>query len=145
MGEDGGDLGDLAAHLGLELGDEGVGGAEGHGLVDLEVLLDVERCGCTLNADVVDVEVGAGGDGRGCGRGRFRRGRRWGRSGRRRRHRGGGAWTVAEAALVICSERWKVRVAGHAEGDVGEVVGAGAAECGHGRRRGRRRWRRARA
>ena len=42
VGEDGGDLGDLAAHLGFELGDEVVGVAEGHGFVDFEVLFDVE-------------------------------------------------------------------------------------------------------
>ena len=63
VSEDGGDLGDVAAHLGLELGDEGVGGAEGHGLVDLEMLLDVELMVVLLHADVVDIEVGAGGDG----------------------------------------------------------------------------------
>ena len=63
VGEDGGDLGDLAAHLRFELRDEGVGGAEGHGFVDLEMLLDVEGVVVLLNADVVDGEVGAGGDG----------------------------------------------------------------------------------
>ena len=63
MGEDGGDLGDLAAHLGLELGDEAMGGAEGHGFVDLEVLLDVELVVVLLDADVVDVQVRARGDG----------------------------------------------------------------------------------
>jgi hypothetical protein len=44
MGEDGGNLGDLAAHFGFELGDESVGGAEGHGLVDFEVLFYMKTC-----------------------------------------------------------------------------------------------------
>jgi len=38
VGEDGGDLGNLAAHLRFELSDEGVSGTEGHGIVDLERL-----------------------------------------------------------------------------------------------------------
>ena len=63
VGEDGGDLGDLATHLGFELGDEVVGDAEGHGLADFEVLLDVERLVVLLHADVVDSEVGTSGDG----------------------------------------------------------------------------------
>ena len=63
MGEDGGDLGDLAADVGLELGDESVGGAKGHGFVDFEVLLDVKGVVVLLDGDVVDGEVGAGGDG----------------------------------------------------------------------------------
>ena len=44
VGEDGGDLGDVAAHLGFELGDEGVGGAEGHSFVDFEVLFYMKTC-----------------------------------------------------------------------------------------------------
>ena len=126
VGEDGGDLGDLAADLGLELGDEVVGGAEGHGLVDFEVLLDVELVVVLLNADVVDGEVGAGGDGAdavvdafgaGCG--------------------GDGvdddvgagemARTAAVAAMRDLLGALEGEVAGHAEGDVGEVAGAGAA------------------
>ena len=47
VGEDGGDLGDFAANLGFKLGDEGVGSAEGHVLVDFEMLLDVKAGGCT--------------------------------------------------------------------------------------------------
>ena len=45
VGEDGADFGDVAADIGLELGDEVVGGAKGHVFVDLEVLLEMEgRC-----------------------------------------------------------------------------------------------------
>ena len=44
VGEDGGNLGDLAAHLGLELSDQRVGFAEGHCFVYFEMLLDVEGC-----------------------------------------------------------------------------------------------------
>ena len=81
VGEDGGDLGDLAAHLGFELGDEVVGGAEGHRLVDFEVLLDVEGVVVLLDADVVDGEVGAGGDGADAVVDAFGESRRWGWSG----------------------------------------------------------------
>src|ERR1700722_8402168 len=63
MGEDRGDLRELAAHLGFELGDQCVSSAESHGFVDLEVLLDVKLVVVLLNTDVVDGEVGAGGDG----------------------------------------------------------------------------------
>ena len=59
VGEDGGDLGDFAAHVGFERGDDVVGLAERHGLVDFEMLLDVQCAVVLLDADVVDGEVGA--------------------------------------------------------------------------------------
>ena len=126
MGEDGGDLGDFAAHLGFELGDEGVGGAEGHGLVDFQVLLDVESVVELLDADVVDGEVGAGGDGADAVVDAFGDG-------------GGGdgvdddvgsgemaldGFGGGEGDLLGALEG---EVARHAEGDVDEVAGAGAA------------------
>ena len=126
MGEDGGDLGDLAAHLGFELGDEGVGGAEGHGLVDFEVLLDVELVVVLLHADVVDGEVGAGGDGTDAVVDAFgERGDGDGvdddvGSGEMALDGGGGGHGDLLGAL-------EGEVARHAEGDVGEVAGAGAA------------------
>ena len=126
VGEDGGDLGDLAPHLGLELGDEAVGGAEGHGFVDLEVLLDVELVVVLLDADVVDGEVGAGGDGADAVVDAF--GARCGGdgvdddvgAGEVALDGGGGGHGDLLGAL-------EGEVAGHAEGDVGEVAGAGAA------------------
>ncbi len=126
VGEDGGDLGDFAAHLGLELGDEGVGGAEGHGLGDFEVLLDVELVVVLLHADVVNVEVGAGGDGAdavvdafGAGGGGDGVDDDVG-SGEMALDGGGGGHGDLFGAL-------EGEVARHAEGDVGEVAGAGAA------------------
>ena len=126
MGEDGGDLGDVAAHLGLELGDEAMGGAEGHGFVDLEVLLDMELVVVLLHADVVDVQVGARGDGADAVVDAF--GARCGGdgvdddvgAGEVALDGGGGGQGDLLGAL-------EGEVAGHAEGDVGEVAGAGAA------------------
>ncbi len=63
VGEQRGDAGDLALHLGLESSDDVVGLAQGHGFGDFEVLLDVEGAFVLPDADVVDGEVGAGGDG----------------------------------------------------------------------------------
>ena len=126
VGEDGGDLGDLAADLGLELGDEGVGGGERHGFVDFEVLLDVELMVELLHADVVDGEVGAGGDGADAVVDAFGEG-------------GGGDGVdddVGSGEMALDGVgggegdllgALEGEVAGHAEGDVGEVVGAGAA------------------
>ena len=126
MGEDGGDLGDLAAHVGFEVGDERVGCAERHGLVDFEVLLDVEGLVVLLDADVVDGEVGAGGDGADAVVDAFGEG-------------GGGDGVdddvgAGEMALDGVGGghgdllgALEGEVAGHAEGDVGEVAGAGAA------------------
>jgi hypothetical protein len=126
VGEDGGYLGDLAAHLGLELGDEGVGCAEGHGLVDLEVLLDVELVVVLLDADVVDGEVGASGDSADAVVHAFgARGDGDGvdddvGSGEVALDGGGSGHGDLLGAL-------EGEVARHAEGDVGEVAGAGAA------------------
>ncbi len=63
VGEDGGDFGDLAAHFGLELGDESVCAAEWHGLVDFQMLVYMQGATEFLHCYVVDGEVGAGGDG----------------------------------------------------------------------------------
>ncbi len=126
VGEDGGDLGDFAAHLGLELGDEGVGVAEGHGLVDFEVLLDVELVVVLLYADVVDGEVGAGGYGADAVVDAFGEGGGGDGvdddvgTGEMALDGGGGGGGDLLGAL-------EGEVAGHAEGDVGEVAGAGAA------------------
>jgi hypothetical protein len=128
VSEDGGNLGDLAAHLGLELGDEGVGGAEGHGFVDLEVLFDVEGVVVLLDADVVDGEVGAGGYGADAVVDAFSAG-------------GGGDGVDDDVgAREVAADgvggghgdllgALEGEVARHAEGDVGEVVGAGAASA----------------
>ena len=63
VSEDRGDFGDVMADVRLELSDESVGGTERHGFVDFQVLFDVKLVVVLLNADVVDVEVGASGDG----------------------------------------------------------------------------------
>ena len=126
MGEDGGDLGNLAAHLGLEFGDQLVSLAKRHGLVDFEVLLDVQTVVELLHADLVDGEVAAGGDGAdavvdalgdGCG--------------------GDGVDDDVGAGKMALDGfggghgellgALEGEVARHAEGDVGEVIGAGAA------------------
>jgi hypothetical protein len=126
VGEDGGDLGDVAADVRFKLRDEGVGCGEGHLLVDLEVLLDVELVVELLHGDVVDVEVGAGGNGadavvnafgEGCGGDGMDDDVG---SGEMAADGGGGC----EGDLLGALEG---EVAGHAEGDVGEVVWAGAA------------------
>ena len=103
-----------------------MGGAEGHGLVDFEVLLDVELVVILLHADVVDGEVGAGGDGADAVVDAFGEG-------------GGGDGVdddvgAGEMALDGLGGghgdllgALEGEVAGHAEGDVGEVAGAGAA------------------
>src|SRR6185437_5983456 len=62
VGNDSRDSGDFAAHLGFEPGSQGVGVAQGHGLVDFEVLLHVQLVIVLLHADVMDSEVGASGD-----------------------------------------------------------------------------------
>ena len=124
--EDGRDLGDVAADIGFKLGDEGVGGAEAHGLVDFKMLLDVELVVVLLNADIVDVEVGTGGDGTDAVVDAF--GARGGGNGvdddvssRKMASDGvGGGHGDLLGAL-------EGQVAGHAESDVGEVAGAGAA------------------
>ena len=59
---------DIAAHLGLVLGDEGGGGDERHGLVDFQMLFYMKACGVQrvvelLDGDVVDSEIGTGSDG----------------------------------------------------------------------------------
>ena len=108
--------------------DEGVGGAEGHLLVDFEVLLDVELVVVLLHADVVNVEVGAGGDGADAVVEAFGA-------------RGGGDGVDDDVgAGEMALDRvfgghgdllgaLEGEVAGHAEGDVGEVAGAGAASA----------------
>lgn len=123
VSEDGGDLGDVAAYVALELGDEGVSVAEGHGLVDFEVLLDVELVVILLDTDVVDVEVGAGGDGAdavvnafGAGGGGDGVDNDIG-SGEMAADGVGGGHGDLLGAL-------EGEVAWHAEGDVGEVAGA---------------------
>jgi len=103
-----------------------VSGAEGHGFGDFEVLLDVERVVELLDGDIVNGEVGAGGDGADSVVDAF--GARGGGdgvnddvgSGKVALDGGGGG----EGNLLRTLEG---EVAGHAEGDVGEVTGAGAA------------------
>ena len=63
VGEQGADLGDLAAHVAFELAGDLVGLAQGHGLGDFKVLLDMEGAFVLLDADVVDGKVGASGGG----------------------------------------------------------------------------------
>ena len=103
-----------------------MGGTEAHGFVDFEVLLDVELVVVLLNTDVVDIEVGAGGDGAdavvnafGAGGGGDGVDDNVG-SGKMAADGVGGGHSDLFGAL-------KGEVTGHAEGDVGEVVGAGAA------------------
>src|ERR1700733_1545909 len=125
VGEDGGDLGDLAADVGFELRYESVGGGERHGFADFEMLFDVELVVELLDGNVVDVEVGAGGDGADAVVDAF--GERCGGdgmdddvgSGEMAADGGGGGESDLLGAL-------EGEVAWHAEGDVGEVVGAGA-------------------
>ena len=130
MGEDGGDGGDLAAHVGLEAGDDVMRGAEGEGLVDFEVEVDVEGGAgflfVLLDGDVVDGEVGAGGDGADAVVDGLCEG-------------GGGDGVdddvgVREDALDDVGGghgdllgALEGEVARHGEGEVGEVAGAGAA------------------
>ena len=126
VGEDGGDFGDVVAHLGFEGGDDVVGFAERHALVYFKVLLDVERAVVLLDADVVDGEVGAGGYGSYAVEDALAEGGRgdsvddYVRTGQAGLDGGCGC----EGDLLGALER---EVAGHAEGDVGEVAGAGAA------------------
>ena len=64
MGEDGADFGNIAADVRLKLGDEIVRLAEGHGLCDFKVLLQVEAVArLLLEGEVVNGEVGACGNG----------------------------------------------------------------------------------
>ncbi len=114
------------AHLGFECGDELVGFAQRHGLVDFEVLLDVQAVVELLDADLVDGEVAAGGDGAdavvdalGDGGGGDGVDDDVG-AGEMALHGLGGGHGELLGAL-------EGEVAGHAERDVGEVVGAGAA------------------
>ena len=128
MGEDALDLGDVAADVGLELGDKIVGGAERHVLVDLEMLLEMKDAAVLLESDVVDGEVRAGGDGadavvEALGFG------------------GGGDGVdddigAREVELDGPSRgrgdllgALKGEIAGHGEGDVGEEAGAGLADA----------------
>ena len=126
VGEDGGDLRDVAANVGFELGDQIVRGAERHRLVDLEMLFDVELVVVFLDADVVDGEIGARGDCADAVVDAFGTG-------------GGGDGVDDDvgsgemAADGIGGGHGDLlgalegEVARHAEGDVGEVAGAGAA------------------
>ena len=115
------------------------GGAEREGFIDFEVKLEVEGALVLLDGEIVDGEGWARAatardavvDGFGEGGGGYRVGRRRPAPGRMR-------WTAAVAAMVICSERWKVRGAGHGEGEIGEVAGAGAAGAEAVDREGRR-------
>ena len=63
VGEDGVDLWDFVADLVFDAADEFVGLAEGHGLVDFDVLFDVELAVDRLHGDVVKDDVVARGDG----------------------------------------------------------------------------------
>ena len=63
VGEDVGDFGHVAAHVGFQFGDLIMGALQGHAFVEFDVLFDVEATREILHADVVDVEVVAGGDG----------------------------------------------------------------------------------
>ena len=128
MGEDGGDLGDFATYLRFELRNQVVGGAEGHGLGDFEMLLDVKLVVVLLHADVVDVEVGTGGDGADTVMKAFRT--RCGGdgvdddvgAGKVALDGGGGGHGDLLGSL-------EGEVAGHPEGDVGEVAGARSASA----------------
>jgi len=126
VGEDGGDFGNFAADVRLELRDEGVGGAEGHVLLDFEMLLDVELVVELLHGYVVDGEIGAGGYGAdavvkafGGGGGGDGVDDDVG-AGEMATDGGGGSHGDLLGAL-------EGEVAREAEGEVGEVVGAGAA------------------
>ena len=102
-----------------------MGGAKGHLLIDLEVLLDVELVVILLHADVVNGEVGAGGDGADAVVDAFGAG-------------GGGDGVdddVGAGEMALdggsggCGDllgALEGEIARHAEGDIGEVVGAGA-------------------
>ena len=134
VGEDGGDGGDLAAHLCLQRGDEVVGLAQGHGLVHLQVLFDVQLgmegvvllSADLLHADLMDGEVAAGRDGADAVVDALRK-------------RGGGDGVdddVGPGQVALHGLRGgqgellgalEGEVARQAERDVGEVVGAGAA------------------
>ena len=63
VGENGDDGGDLAAHLGLQVGDQFVGLAQRHGLVHFQMLFDMQAAVDVLHGDLVDGKVAAGGDG----------------------------------------------------------------------------------
>jgi hypothetical protein len=63
VGEDGVDLRDLVADLVLDAADEVVGLAEGHGLVDFDVLFDIELAVDRLNRDIMQDDIVARGDG----------------------------------------------------------------------------------
>lgn len=63
VGEDGADLGHIAADVGLELGDEFVRRTKGHVFVDLEMLFEMKEVAVALECDVVNREVYASGDG----------------------------------------------------------------------------------
>jgi len=101
-----------------------VGGGEGHGFVDFEMLLDVELVVVFLHAGVVDGEVGAGGDGADAVVDAFSdRGGGDGVDddiGSREMTLDGGCGGCGDLLGALEGE-----VAWHAEGDVGEVIGAG--------------------
>ena len=126
VGEDGGDGGNLAAHVGFEPGGKSVGVAQRHGLVDFKMLFDVQLVVVLLHADVVDGEVGAGSDGADAVVDALG-------------ERGGGNGVdddigTGKVALDGCGGgggdllgALEGKLARHAERDVGEVAGAGAA------------------
>src|SRR5580700_8080445 len=125
--QDVGDLRDVVAHIGFEFGDQIVGGLQGQVLVEFDVLLDVEVAVEILHADVVNVEVVASGDGTNAVEDIFRTlgaGQRL-----------NGDVSVGENAVDGCRYGGHQLLgalegdgAGEADGEVGEIAVAGAAD-----------------
>ncbi len=128
VGEDRGNFRDVLANLGLEHGHAVVGFFQAQAFVEFEMLFDVEMALEILHADVVQVEIVTGGDGADAIENIFRT---QGAGHGVHDDVGIGQHFVDGAGygfrhLLRALER---DVAGHADGEVGEVAVAGAANA----------------